>query len=157
MKIYRQICSVIAFALCITLLLQSVPNKVTAESIEIVSYVSDIKLIYANNLNEAKSALPKGYKLYEQDINDGTDSIGVYLCYTTTTDARKAITDVRAMNEEAGFDRGTFNEKMDQAIKSLDSQADQQPLSIHQLQEFMLRLRNLVLIKFMVWFMVLKE
>lgn len=123
MKFSKQLCRIISLILCFSFLLQCATNQTKVEATKIVTYVSDIKLIYADNLADAKKAVPKNYTLFEQNINEGTDSIGVYLCYTTTTDESQAITDIRVMNEEAGFDRGTFNEKMDQAIKSLDSQA----------------------------------
>lgn len=124
MKRRKPLCRIISLILCFSLLLQCVTVQTTAETDNIVLYVSDIKLIYAQNQNDAEKAVPKGYTLFDHDINDGTNSLGVYLCYSTTADPNKAITDIRAMNEEGGFDRGTFNEKMDQAIKSLDTQAE---------------------------------
>lgn len=124
MKFSKNLCRIISLVLCFSLLLQCVTNQNTAEATEVISYVSDIKVIYAESAKEAEKSVPKGYTLFEQDINEGTDSLGVYLCYATTTDPDQAITDVRVMNEEAGFDRGTFNQKMDQAIKALDGQAE---------------------------------
>jgi hypothetical protein len=91
-----------------------------------VEYLSDVKLIYASNAADAQKLLPKGYKLYDSNINEGTDNTDtkVYLCYSTTTNPAEAVTDIRLMNENGGFDRGTFNDKMDQALKAVDAQAE---------------------------------
>ena len=124
MKFGKKLSRIIPLVLCFALLFQYADSKATAQTTKAVPlYVSDLKLIYANSTEEAQKAVPEGYTLFEQNVNDGTDSLGVFLCYATTTDANLAITDIRAMNENGGFDRGTFNEKMDQAIKSLEGQA----------------------------------
>lgn len=126
MKINKILCRIICYALCFTMLIQLAPSQVRANSAttEIVAYLEDVKLIYAKNKDDAKKKVPEGYKLYENNINDGTGELGVYICYSTTTDPEKAITDMRVMNEDSGFDRGTFNDKMDQALEALEAQAE---------------------------------
>lgn len=112
----------ICLVLCVCTLSQTV-FAVMTKGATAVSYISDVQLIYANSLEEAQEKLPEGYKLYEHNINAGASDLGVYLCYTTTTEISAAITDIRLMNEMGGFDRGTFNDKMDEALEALDEQA----------------------------------
>ena len=114
--------SIISIALCVCMLLQLTPYSSAAEASSSI-YVKDVKLIYAENATEAAKKVPDGYILYEQDINEGTDELGVYICYSVTTDPAQALTDIRVMNENGNFDRGTFNDKMDEALELLDEQA----------------------------------
>ena len=122
MRVKRLFRDIISMVLCVCILLQMTPIALATE--ESVVYVKDIKLIYAENATEAAKKVPDGYILYKQDINEGTDELGVYICYSTTTDETQAITDIRVMNENGNFDRGTFNDKMDQALDILGEQAD---------------------------------
>ena len=123
MSLKRLFLSVISITLCVCMLLQLSPySAATAESA--TAYVKDIKLIYAENAAAAAKKVPDGYILYKQDINEGTDELGVYICYSITTDESQALTDVRLMNENGNFDRGTFNDKMDEALDLLSEQAE---------------------------------
>ena len=123
MSLKRLIRSIISITLCVCMLLQLSPFALATEEGTSV-YVKDMKLIYADNAEDAAQKVPKGYILYNQNINEGTDELGVYICYSITTDKTQAITDVRVMNENGNFDRGTFNDKMDQALDILGEQAD---------------------------------
>ena len=123
MNLKQMFRSVICAALCICMLLQLTPYSSAAEASASV-YVKDVKLIYAENAAEAEKKVPDGYLLYEQDINEGTDELGVYICYSVTADPTQALTDIRVMNENGNFDRGTFNDKMDEALDLLGEQAE---------------------------------
>lgn len=114
---------IIALVLMLAMLLQVTPVALRASAVETVLYVKDVQLIYAKDVQAAKDQLPAGYLLYEENLNRGAD-VGVYLCYTTTQDPDLAITDMRVMHENGGFDRGTFNDKMDQALEMLNRQAE---------------------------------
>ena len=118
MSLKRLFRSVISITLCVCMLLQLSPYS-AATAVSATAYVKDIKLIYAENAADAAKKVPDGYILYDQNINEGTDALGVYICYSTTTDETQAITDIRVMNENGNFDRGTFNDKMDQALDIL--------------------------------------
>lgn len=120
----RLIFRIMSLVLCLCILVQLHPfaRATTGQSI---LYLKDMKLIYAESVKEAEEKLPEGYILYRQDINDGTDSLGVYLCYSTTTEESEAITDVRVMNENGNFNRGAFNEQMDKALEELEEQSAQ--------------------------------
>ena len=123
MSLKRLIRGIISITLCVCMLLQLSPFALATEEGAAI-YVKDMKLIYAENAEDAAQKVPKGYILYKQNINEGTDELGVYICYSITTDETQAITDIRVMNENGNFDRGTFNDKMDQALDLLGEQAD---------------------------------
>ncbi|MBQ2382653.1 MAG: hypothetical protein II290_01320, partial [Oscillospiraceae bacterium] len=123
MKLKRLFRGMISVALCVCMLLQLTPYSLAAEEGAPV-YVKDIKLIYAENATEAARKVPDGYILYKQDINGGTDELGVYICYSITADPAQALTDIRVMNENGNFDRGTFNDKMDEALDLLGGRAE---------------------------------
>ena len=123
MKLKRLFRGMISVALCVCMLLQLTPYSLAAEEGAPV-YVKDIKLIYAENTTEAARKVPDGYILYKQDINGGTDELGVYICYSITADPAQALTDIRVMNENGNFDRGTFNDKMDEALDLLGGRAE---------------------------------
>ena len=79
-------------------------NVFGAEEKTAVLYVKDVKLIYAESLNDAKKLVPEGYRLLEQDLNAGADSDNkVYFVYSTTADPDEAITDIKMMNMKGGF------------------------------------------------------
>lgn len=140
MKTKGLFCKTVSVFLCLCMVF-SFFTEVSAEAHEAVTYyLQDIKIIYADSAAEAKSKVPKGYLFYEQNINDGTNELGVYLCYRVTSDASEAITDVRVMNENSGFNRGDFNEKMDSALDKLGEQAK----AIHSaiINEFVPNLNN---------------
>ena len=122
-KLFR---SLICIVLCICMLPLSIFAQAVNGETKAVEYLSDVKLIYASNAADAQKLLPKGYKLYDSNINEGAKNTDtkVYLCYSTTTDPAEAVTDIRLMNENGGFDRGTFNDKMEQALKAVDAQAE---------------------------------
>ena len=123
MSLKRLFRSIIYITLGVCMLLQLSPySAATAESA--TAYVKDIKLIYAENAADAAKKVPDGYILYEQNINEGTNELGVYICYSVTMDPAQALTDVRLMNENGNFDRGTFNDKMDEALDLLSEQAE---------------------------------
>lgn len=91
----------IFIALCMGL---ASPAQLYAESSNI-TYLSDIKLYYANSADEAKSGLEQeGYIFQPGNLNDGTNrDTQVYLGYKTTRNADLAITDIRMLGMESGF------------------------------------------------------
>lgn len=70
-------------------------------------YVKDVKFIVEDSLEEAKKQVPEGYRLVENDLNEGAEVISsvddVYLAYSTTTNPDEAITDIKMMNMNGGF------------------------------------------------------
>ena len=66
-------------------------------------YLSDLKLAEADTEEEAKQLLTAaGYTVFDQNLNPG-GSKAVYLGYKKSTNVDDAITDVRVMNMNGGF------------------------------------------------------
>ena len=76
-------------------------------------YVKDVKLIYAESLDEAKGFVPEGYTLLEYDLNKGADSDNmVYMAYSTTKNPEEAVTDIKMMNMKGGFVLSDYEEQI---------------------------------------------
>ena len=104
---------VISLLLCFTVLCQTATAAFWSNK---TLYVKDLKLIYADSVEEAENQLPDGYKLVEGNINEGTGELGVYVCYSTTENRDEAITDIKVMHESGGFQRTDFKSSLDEAI-----------------------------------------
>ena len=79
-------------------------------------YISDIKLIYANSAEEAKTHVPEGYTLLEKDLNKGTEYVydvyEVYFAYSVTTNPDEAITDIKMMNMNGGYAYSSYEKQL---------------------------------------------
>ena len=75
-------------------------------------YLSDLRIIYADDYSEAKDILNEseleGYKLLNENLNDSTGKIGVWIAYKTTTDIEDAITDIAVMQMNGGYKEGNY-------------------------------------------------
>ena len=64
-------------------------------------YICELRLIYAEDYAEVKQILAdsefRDYKLLNENLNEDTDKIGVWLAYKTTTDIEDAVTDISVM------------------------------------------------------------
>ena len=90
---------------------------VSAETKEI--YLSELRIVYANNYDEAKKVLANSkfgdYQILNENLNSGTGEIGVWLAYKTTTDIEDAITDISIMQMNGGYSEGNFQEMIKQS------------------------------------------
>ena len=75
-------------------------------------YLSDLRLIYADDYNEAERLLAEtkleGYRLYSYNLNANTEKTGVWLAYKTTRDVDDAITDISVMQMGGGYSEGNY-------------------------------------------------
>ena len=73
-------------------------------AVEDEEYLSDLKIIYADDYSEAEEILEdsefEDYKLLDANLNENTGKSGVWLAYKTTTDIEEAITDIAMMQED---------------------------------------------------------
>ena len=108
-RITRIICVLIA-----TVLLAGFSLNVFAEAeANKKLYIKDVKLIYAESEDEAKSYVPEGYTLVDNDLSAGADSDNVvYFAYSTTTNPDEAVTDIKMMNMKGGFVLSDYEEQM---------------------------------------------
>ena len=104
---------IISMILTVTLLFcATVP--VFADDYEDEEYLSDLRIVYADDYDEATEILEdsglEGYKLLDANLNENTGKKGVFLVYKTTTDVEDAITDIAIMQMNGGYKEGNYQE-----------------------------------------------
>ncbi|MBQ1962984.1 MAG: hypothetical protein II369_02575, partial [Clostridia bacterium] len=76
----------VSIVLLIALLLCATVPAFAAKDEE---YISELRLVYAEDYNEAKEIIAEGefkeYKVLNENLNADSDEIGVWLAYKTTT------------------------------------------------------------------------
>ena len=100
-----------------------------------VTYIKEFRLFIAENSNkidsydeekEAKKAKEwfekNGYTMIEGNLNadaSGTlkKEVGVYMGYSTTTDAKEAVTDLAVMNERGNYSEGEYKRILEEQKK----------------------------------------
>ena len=91
-------------------------------------YLSDLRLIYADSYDEAKEALVgtdfEDYKVFNANLNDDTDEIGVWLAYKTTTDIDDAITDISIMQMDGGYKEGNYQEMIKESLAEYEEMGE---------------------------------
>ena len=107
---------VISMVLTVALLLcAAVP--VLAEEYEDEEYLSDLRIIYAEDYDEAAEILEdsdlEGYRLLDANLNENTGKIGVFLAYLPTSDVEDAITDIAIMQMNGGYKEGNYQAMID--------------------------------------------
>ena len=109
-KFFRSVLSVV---LIISIILTS---SISAFAATEEVYLSDLRIIYADDYSEAKEILSttefKTYKLLNENLNEGTKETGVWLAYKTTTDIEDAITDLAVMQMDGGYQSGNYQEML---------------------------------------------
>ena len=122
-KIYKRIVSLVLVA--VMLVCSNLP--VFAAEVE-EEYLSDLRLIYADNYDEAKEALVgsdfEDYKVFNANLNDDTDEIGVWLAYKTTTDIDDAITDISIMQMDGGYKEGNYQEMIKESLAEYEEMGE---------------------------------
>ena len=82
-------------------------------------YISELRLVYAEDYNEAKAIIAEGefkdYKVLNENLNADSDEIGVWLAYKTTTNIEEAITDLAVMQMNGGYSDGNYQEMIKQS------------------------------------------
>ena len=112
-KMHKRILSLI---LVITMLfLATVP----VFAVDDEEYLSDLRIIYADDYEEAKDILTdtflEGYKLFNANLNDNTGKTGTWIAYKTTTDIEDAITDIAVMQMRGGYNEGNYQAMIEQS------------------------------------------
>ena len=108
-KMVKRILSIIL--IMSMLLCSTVPGFAAGKEEE---YICELRLIYADNVNEAKQILAdsefSSYKLLTENLNKDSGEIGVWLAYKTTTDIEDAITDISVMQMGGGYKEGNYQQ-----------------------------------------------
>ena len=91
-------------------------------------YIKDLKLYIDNNKNPeaAKKWFEKNdYTMIEGNLNAEASGalkkeVGVYLGYSTTTNASEAVTDIAVMNERGNYSQGEYKRILEEQKKMYD-------------------------------------
>ena len=95
--------------LCMTMVMPASAGRVTY-------YLSDLKMAEASTADEAKKLLTdKGYTVLDKNLNPGGDK-AVYLGYMKSKNVDDAITDVRVMNMNGGFNISDYESIIEDAL-----------------------------------------
>ena len=107
-KVFRRL---LALVLVASLLLTA---NVTVFAAADEEYLSELRLVYAEDYSEAKEIMKdtefKDYVVLNENLNEDTDEIGVWLAYKTTTNIEDAITDLSIMQMQGGYQEGNYQE-----------------------------------------------
>ena len=116
----------LSFILIVTMLACSTLSVFAADVAE--EYICDLRLIYADDYNEAKAALVgtdfEGYKVFNANLNDDTGEIGVWLAYKTTTDIDDAITDLSIMQMDGGYKEGNYQAMIAESLAEYEAMGE---------------------------------
>ena len=91
-------------------------------------YICELRLIYAEDYAEAKQILAdsefRDYKLLNENLNEDTDKIGVWLAYKTTTDIEDAVTDISVMQMAGGYKLGNYREMIEETRSAYEAMSE---------------------------------
>ncbi len=97
-------------------------------------YISDLRLIYADDYDEAREALVdsdfESYKVFNYNLNDDTGEVGVWLAYKTTTEIEDAITDISIMQMDGGYREGNYQEMIKDSFEEYERMGENYILAI---------------------------
>ena len=118
MKFFKVLISIVlVIATCVTMMMPASAARVTY-------YLSDIKMSEADSADAAKKLLTEaGYEVLDKNLNPG-GAKAVYLGYKKSTNVDDAITDVRVMNMNGGFNISDYDSIIDEALQTYKKDVD---------------------------------
>ena len=118
MKFLKVLISMILVAtMCVTMMMPASAGRVTY-------YLSDLKMAEADTEEEAKNILSaNGYIVLDKNLNPGGDK-AVYLGYMKSTNVDDAITDIRVMNMNGGFNISDYESIVEDALQEYKKEVD---------------------------------
>ena len=132
-KVYTRVIAFVLFAVMLTLFSIS---TFAEENANPKQYVKDVKLIYAETEDEAKTYVPEGYTLLDKDLNEGSDTDNkVYLAYATTTNPDEAATDIKMMNMKGGFVLSDYEDQMKDVNENIKKLANDVKIAAERFSE----------------------
>ncbi|MEE1321191.1 MAG: hypothetical protein UHM85_06635, partial [Acutalibacteraceae bacterium] len=110
MKLSKILISMILVAtMCVTMVMPASAGRVTY-------YLSDLKMAEAATADEAKKMLTEaGFTVLDKNLNPGADK-AVYLGYKKSKNVDDAITDVKVMNMNGGFNISDYETIFEEAM-----------------------------------------
>ena len=118
MKILKVLISMILVAtMCVTMVMPASAGRVTY-------YLSDLKMAEANTADESKKLLTDaGYEILDKNLNpDGSKA--VYLGYKKSKNVDDAITDVKVMNMNGGFNISDYDTIFEEAMETYSAEVN---------------------------------
>ena len=118
MKFLKVLISMLlVMTMCMTMVMPASAGRVTY-------YLSDLKMAEAKTADEAKKLLTDaGYTVLDKNLNPGGDK-AVYLGYMKSTNVDDAITDIRVMNMNGGFNISDYDTIFEEALKTYKKEVD---------------------------------
>ena len=118
MKFFKVLISIVlVIATCVTMMMPASAARVTY-------YLSELKMAEAKTADEAKKLLTDaGYEILDKNLNPDGDK-AVYLGYKKSTNVDDAITDVRVMNMNGGFNISDYDSIIDEALQTYKKDID---------------------------------
>ena len=114
--------------MCMTMMMPASAGRVTY-------YLSDLKMAEANTADEAKMLLTAaGYVILDKNLNPGGDK-AVYLGYKKSTNVEDAITDVRVMNMNGGFNISDYESIVEDALDQYSSEVNSLRIAANEFAE----------------------
>ena len=110
MKLLKVLISMIlVVTMCMTMMMPASAGRVTY-------YLSDLKMAEAATEDEAKKMLTDaGFTVLDKNLNPGADK-AVYLGYKKSKNVDDAITDVKVMNMNGGFNISDYETIFEEAM-----------------------------------------
>ena len=129
MKFLKVLISMILVAtMCVTMMMPASAGRVTY-------YLSDLKMAEADTEEEAKNILSaNGYIVLDKNLNPGGDK-AVYLGYMKSTNVDDAITDVRVMNMNGGFNISDYESIVEDALQEYKKEVDDIRIAANEFAE----------------------
>ena len=129
MKFFKVLISIVlVIATCVTMIMPASAARVTY-------YLSDIKMAEAATADEAKKLLTdEGYEILDKNLNPGGGKV-VYLGYKKSTNVDDAITDVRVMNMNGGFNISDYDSIVEEALQTYKKEVDNIRIAANEFAE----------------------
>ena len=103
--------------MCVTMVMPASAGRVTY-------YLSDLKMAEAATADEAKNMLTDaGFTVLDKNLNPGGDKV-VYLGYKKSKNVDDAITDVKVMNMNGGFNISDYETIFEEAMDTYSSEVN---------------------------------
>ena len=129
MKFLKVLISMILVAtMCVTMMMPASAGRATY-------YLSDLKMAEADTEEEAKNILSaNGYIVLDKNLNPGGDK-AVYLGYMKSTNVDDAITDIRVMNMNGGFNISDYESIVEDALQEYKKEVDDIRIAANEFAE----------------------
>ena len=102
----------------------SVTMMMPASAGRVTYYLSDLKMAEADTADEAKNMLTEaGYTILDKNLNPGGGK-AVYLGYQKSKNVDDAITDVKVMNMNGGFNISDYETIFEEAMDTYSSEVN---------------------------------